>query len=125
MTTIVNPAGSPTIIYNLSGITVVSVTASGTSQATAAIIPNASGHTIANVTIPDSSNFCVILPSGSEIGDVVEVYAPTDTHEINVFPDSGSTILGLAMNAGVNPATAGMGFIFRKIGASSWGAVGS
>lgn len=116
MTTIINPAGSPTIVYNKSGTTIVSVTANGETQADATSIPRLSGVTVANVTLPDSSNLSVKLPSDAEIGDVVEVYGPG----FNVFPESGSTIVGGFVNDKIVPLQNGL--IFRKLGPTLWGA---
>lgn len=122
MTTIVDPSGTPSVVYNKSGTTVVAVTAHGTDQTGAASIPRLSGVTVAVLSIPDDSNYAVKLPGDAEIGDVVEVYASSN---FNVFADVGSTILGISSTAEVGPETAGMGFRFRKVGSSSWGAVGS
>lgn len=76
MATITDPSGSPVIVYNRSGKTVVSVTANGTSSGAAAVIPSiVAKYTVVLVAADPQGmpNGAVMLPSNPEIGDIVKV----------------------------------------------------
>lgn len=119
MMTVLNPAGTPTIVYNRDGTTIESVTAAGTDQGSAASIPRSSGWTVVMVSIPDSSDQCVVLPSTAEIGDVFEIYRISGGGtELSVFPPSGGKISALSTDTAV---TVVLGGIFRFVGSCQWG----
>jgi len=93
MTTIIDPLGTPSIVYNRSGSALITMNAAGTSAGTGAAIPYVCGHTIVVATWVSVSNFAVVLPTGSEIGDCVEVFGTTSDN-INLFAPTGETIDG-------------------------------
>lgn len=122
MTTTVDPFGTPSVTYNRSGVSIVSVAANGNTQATATEIPAASGHTVAIITgITDNQHLGVLLPSDAEIGDVVEIYIDPSTtgNSTTVYPPSGESIgkatadlsFGVSGNAGA---------LFRKVSPTNW-----
>lgn len=116
MTTITDPAGSPAVVYNRSGTTIVNLTANGTSSGTATVIPAASKETVAVVTT-DSSNKAVILPPSPEIGDLVKVFgAPGISAPVSIFPPSGMSFA----SAGAGPITLLSGGNFRYLAANTW-----
>lgn len=119
MTTVVDPLGTPSPIYNRNGVTIVNVAAGGSGQSDATPIPAVSGHTVALV---GGSGGGVLLPSGSDIGDVVEVYIVPPDNEARVFPASGETL-----NSGVQPniaLTVSLGGYFRKTSSTNWQSIG-
>lgn len=123
MATIVNPSGTPTIIYNRSGTTIVTVTPTGNnSQAGAAAIPRSSGRTVA-LCAPSAGQNSVIMPSDAEVGDIVEVYTTSNATNLNVFPQSGGS-LGLA-GANASIPLQDSGRFLRYIGSSNWVVLGS
>lgn len=120
LTTVSDPSGTPSPVYNRSGTTVVEVAAAGTTQGGATPIPALSGHTIALVT-PATDNTGVLLPDTAEIGDLVEVYAAFHTPDIIVYaPDGDSLNLG----AGPVAVAEDHGATFRKVTATGWSSVG-
>ena len=115
MTTVVDPAGTPQPVYNRSGTTVVPITANGTNQVAGTRIVAVSQFTVAVVTCPDVSNSAVVLPSGAEIGSVVEIYSDhTGPSTVNCFAETGDTIIG-------NRSQDGFALYYRKISATQWG----
>lgn len=122
MMTVQNPSGSPTIVYNRDGTTIESVTAAGTTQGGAAAIPRASGCTVALCT-PSVGNDSVIMPSGAEIGDVVEVYTTSNATNLNIWPQSGGSLGIAATNAALQIQEGGR--MFRYIGSGKWTVLGS
>jgi hypothetical protein len=138
MTTVVSPSSSPTPVYNRSGVTVVSVTAGAQSGEQpvgndGTPIPQYSGVTVALVTTANTApngSSVVLLPSGAEIGDVVEVYLfsttdPNQPVQINLFPPVGESVGILPTSTGTNsssnaPVQAGQGRIYRKVSSSNW-----
>lgn len=120
MTTVISPSSSPTVVFNRSGVSVVNVTASGTSQSTATAIPYFSGHTVALVTDTVSARG-VVLPESAEIGDVVEVYPLNADSGVppDVYPPAGESIGLNSVNTRVS-LSATSGAIFRKISGAQW-----
>ncbi|HXQ33234.1 MAG TPA: hypothetical protein VN843_04355 [Anaerolineales bacterium] len=121
MTTIIDPSGTPTIIFNRGGIAIVSFTAvrQAGSPPTADPIPNVSGHTIAYIAADDNGigSPWVALPAGADIGDCVEVYlkeSATGT-ELTIVPATGDVIGG-----GGGSVSAGIGAYFRKVDSTVW-----
>jgi hypothetical protein len=116
MTTISTPSGTPTIIYNRDGLTVDAISGNGTTSGSATAMTRYCQHTVVSVTVT-TNNTAVKLPTGAEIGDVVEVYnvagfplAP------DVFPPSGETLV----NSNTDISCTGGGAIFRKVTSTSW-----
>ncbi len=128
MTTIIDPSGTPIPVYNRGGITIVEVTANGVTTGSATEVPAVSGHTVVLVTTTSSptDQSAVRLPSGAEIGDVVELYHVNNDAHIIVFPPTGerlgfrTTDESFIMNAGENP---GAGAMFRKTKSDRWDGV--
>lgn len=118
MTTIVDPSGTPSVIYNRSGTTVVDLVGNGSTQGGATSIPRSSGVTIALVDAT-AGNTSVVLPDDAQIGDVVEVYSLNDFNSsaADVFPPSGERINQLAQDLSIGV----YGAIFRKLTATRWG----
>ena len=148
MTTITNPGGTPTAVYNRSGLTIANMTAgqpqSGSDDTPvwtdAVAITRFSGHDIVTIGIQGNttggSNFLAKLPTSTEIGDIVEVY-PKRTGIIGspgllLFPPIGESINGLAAATGtgstggygVGGDSSNIGVLFRKIATTAWRTVG-
>lgn len=136
MTTIVDPVGTPSAIYNRSGTAVVSFAPAAIDTSvspigdTATEIPRVSQTTIALVTAA-SDAFTVRLPTDAEVGDVVEVYYIPDSTSpgpaVVVFPPTGEQIAAKAVSTGTNNAasvSAGFGSIFRKVTSAVWMYIG-
>ena len=125
MTTIVSPASSPVPVYNRSGVTIVEVPATGQDQSTGAPIPAVSGHTVVLGSTSGLTDRCVNLPSGSDIGDVIEVYnvaATNGGYALVVNPASGETL-----NSGSDglPCSLVGGRWFRKTSSTNWQSFGN
>lgn len=118
MVTVVDPGGTPAPVYNRSGTTLQSIAATGTNFAGAAPITAPSGYSVVLIT-PSANNDGVILPSGAEIGDVVETYPVGGT--VNVYAPSGETIAGNASLQLSNP----FGTLIRKTSATNWRYIGN
>lgn len=123
MTTVVDPLGTPTPIYNRSGVAIIpSLTAQGTTSSDAAIIPTVSGHTVVIVSAAGHSGYGVMLPSGADIGDVVELYCA------NLNGSAASAILAYApsgetLNSGNSDTVnfiPGQGVMLRKVSSTDW-----
>jgi hypothetical protein len=137
MTTVVSPNSSPAPVYNRSGTTLVTVVAgvatppNQPSVSFGVSIPSYSGHTVALLTVPSgwtntSGQLVVILPSGVDIGDIVEVYAipsaPGQNTSFVLFSASGETLnSGISDSDGIDPEN---GKIYRKVSATNWQSVG-
>jgi hypothetical protein len=125
MATITDPTGTPSIVYNRSGLTIVEVDANGTTQGAGTPIPRLSAETVALVSFAFSGlHQAVVLPDDAEVGDVVEVYV-SGANDVNgfLFPPSGESIGLGAANAKVN-FTSARGLRFRKIKSTVWNVVG-
>jgi hypothetical protein len=127
MTTVVDPTGSPTIIFNRSGTTIVSLLGGFYPQGVAGSpngndgvdIPRLSQMTIvlaSTTTVFDSGgvnitgfNSIFRLPTGAEIGDAVEIYQVSEDSRSGgptIFPQIGEQILTLnAPNGAVSDGT--------------------
>lgn len=115
MTTVVDPLGTPVIIYNRSGVAIVEIEAA---NSPVEVVPRVCGHMVVLVTTTQSSSH-VQLPSDAEIGDVVEVHLVNETH-VKVFMDtpSGESIIF------TGEVHHGTGCLFRKLSSTLWGRVG-
>lgn len=114
MPTIIDPDGTPVVIYNREDVTVASITAA---PSTPTAIPHHSRYTIVRVGLP-TGNWGVQLPADAEVGDVVELYAQAN-NTLVVYPDSGSQI----NFQGVDTSLTIRCGIFRKVADNNWGAV--
>ena len=138
MTTVIDPLGTPSPVYNRSGTVILAVTPGATSGSTqgSAIgnngtpIPSVAQETVVTVATSFSSgawNTVVLLPSAAEIGDVVEVYTIPDVSfaQAVVFPNVGESIAALPASTGTNDA-AGIGtgttsgIRLRKVSSTLW-----
>lgn len=128
MATIIDPLGTPVVVYNKSGTALIEVSANGFSPATATPIPYVCGHQIVMVTTlpPDENgaNHSVVLPVDAVIGDVVEVFQAVlgETPAPIVWVPDGESI-NLTVNGSVL-VTVANGIRFIKTGASSWHSIG-
>ncbi len=121
MTTITDPGGTPSVIYNRDGITIDTMVG-GVSPAEADAVPIVSYGARTTVVLVSSPNgradSAVSLPADSEIGDVVEMYGVYTTlvgrMRPSVWPHSGDTI---ATRVG-GPSMAAA--IFRKVTSTDW-----
>lgn len=114
MTTVSNPSSSPVPVYNRSGTTIEKFNVSSGSGIQTVVA--FSGHTIvvANVTTPMSTSDALLLPSGSEIGDVVEFLAAAWATPFYVIAPVGENI-----NTYANfPVSQSARFI--KVDATTW-----
>jgi hypothetical protein len=143
MTTVVDPLGTPSVTFNRSGTTIVSVAGGQTAGSTrggsgdeANPIPRVCETTVVmalGTTGPGGThNILFRLPDDAEIGDVVEVYldpASTDGSAI-LFPNVGEAIGNRPVSSGSNtdtgisvPATTRS--VLRKVSASLWMPIGA
>jgi len=118
MTTVVDPSGSPTIIFNRGGATISSIEAAqpGADASAATEIPRYSEVTVALVSAPTSTSRWVRLPADAEIGDTVEVHYVRDNGSVSdlvVFAPDGETI-------GVSNSRTAADGTFRKTSATGW-----
>ena len=118
MTTVVDPSGTPTIIFNRGGTTISSIEAAqpGMDSSAATEIPRSSEVTVALVSSPTDTSTWVRLPDSAEEGDLVEVHYVRDNANvtsITVFAPDGESI-------GVSNSVTGADIVFRKTSATGW-----
>jgi uncharacterized Zn finger protein len=118
MTTVVDPVGTPAIIFNREGTTIISIEAAepGTVVSDATEIPRYSEVTVVLVSAPTSTSRWVRLPDDAEIGDIVEVHYVRDNVDVgslHVFAPEGETIATSNAHDAVDA-------IFRKTSATGW-----
>lgn len=101
MATIVDPLGTPSVIYNRSGTALFTINAAGTNVSTGAAIPYVCGHAVAVATWISVSDFVVVLPTGTEIGDCVEIFCTT-TDSITVLAPTGESVPGGSLSVDKN-----------------------
>lgn len=113
------PQTEPGRIY---GLSIDSITANGSTLGAATVIVAPSAWTIVNVAVTQSPlNHAVALPTGAQIGDVVEIYAPpvSGVTSFFIFAPSGETFTdGTSV---ITVAPSGISAIVRKIDTSLWG----
>ena len=120
MTTIVDPAGTPTIVYNRSGTTIYELAVPVVDPVVPVSVERYSETTV--VIIDTEEGFprpAVELPDDAEIGDVVEIYVKDDvsnSETVDIVAPAGETFV--ASNVSANRL---IGRIFRKISATRWG----
>ncbi len=137
MVSIIDPLGTPTPVYNRSGVTVVTVAAgppvdpSVGNSTDAPEIPHLSGHTIAIVTtnpghlVDNRTQQPILLPSNAEVGDVVEVYqdgGPDGRFSLALYAPVGSSLgPGFSVNNGTSAFNITVtNIICRKVNATTW-----
>jgi hypothetical protein len=116
LVTVIDPAGTPVPFYNRSGVTIVEV--SGTTGSPPAPIPAFSGWTVAITTRGAGGGGwdAYELPSGAEVGDVVEVHS-ADGNLQDLYAPPGETIRG---TSSIALAPMGGSGIFRKYSPTQW-----
>jgi hypothetical protein len=117
MTTITTPGGTPSVIYNLSGKTIQSINASGTTQGAGTSIVTYSEFSVLLVTASSSPDEqAIVLPTAPSIGDVVEIYNVSDVG-VRLFPGGSDTIAGSTAYVQVDK---GGGRRVIRTGAATW-----
>lgn len=117
-TTIIS--GSPTVVYNKSGTTIDIIVGSGTTQGGATPITQYGGNTIvlASRGAGGGDDIAIKLPSGAEIGDIVQVIAIDGSgNSVAIYPPSGEEIWAQGTNNGFGVAGSS---VFRKITSNRW-----
>jgi hypothetical protein len=117
MVTVVDPNGTPAPVYTRSGTTIQDVTANGNGGGAPTPIVSVSGHSIVIADAFNPSNEDVELPSGAEVGDLVEVYAKTNS--LRVWAAAGDAINGTAGSV-TNVEASATGRMFRKVSSTVW-----
>jgi hypothetical protein len=112
LTVIVNPSGTPSIVYSEEGTTIDSLTAAGTNQSTAAPIVRYSKLTVVILSQDGLNAGGVTLPTDSEVGDVVECHA---VNAVVIYPPSGASLNGSTSNTVVIGNAS-----FRLVAADTW-----
>jgi hypothetical protein len=121
MTTVLNPASSPTIIYNKGGRNIQSITVNPSDGFVS--IPYVSGETVCLVTLVGGVTIGsdgVKLPSGCSIGDTVEIYV---TNALGGGSFIAELPTGEAMvynGAGYTTADVGQAARFMKVSSTTW-----
>lgn len=116
MTTVIDPAGVPIPFFNRGGAAIVDV--SPTYGGSSVAIPRYSGLTIARVTptgSPGMGGIQVDLPSGADVGDIVEIHTAQTSAFVN--PPAGESFF-TGNSQDIAPQFQGRAF--RKIDTSTW-----
>jgi hypothetical protein len=119
MMTVIDPAGTPTIVFNRDGTTIYSMSLTGgVTQATAAPIVRYSQWTVVLLApFNNTGGYAAILPSDSEIGDLIEVHTSVDVDSFQIYPEVGGQI----NNAGTNsPYVGAVRHILLRKTTSGW-----
>lgn len=99
MDTVIDPLGTPAIVFNKSGRTILNLN-SGVSGSPVPI-PYVSEEQIVLVTNGSSPDrFEVELPASVEIGSSIYVTKISGPYSVNVYPASGETINGITQTSG-------------------------
>jgi hypothetical protein len=122
MTTVIDPLGVPSVTYNKSGTTIVSIAVAArdldNNILPPAEIPQSSGWRV--VLVPTLTNNCQDrLPVSAIVGDLVEV------HKVNLNP-TGLTVLAPEGQSLTTPISGEVsaGRLFRKVSGTTWVAIG-
>lgn len=132
MTTVIDPAGTPTPVYNKSGKVIIAMNGSGSGSTsvppvgnTSAAIPHYAERTIV-VGTTNNPSYGFLLPA-ADIGDeVVVLLDPASTFGSVVFPQIGESIAGFPTSTGTNNAAGSgaaqpqQGATFIKVSSTSW-----
>jgi hypothetical protein len=123
MTTVVDPLGTPTPIFNRSGTAIVHIDGLGTSSTSGNVIPAVCGHVIALVNCTEN-NYAVRLPDDAEIGSVVEAYVDRASTFSGgtVFSQAGETIGSQSAPSSLGLSQSG-GILLRKVSDTGWMAI--
>jgi hypothetical protein len=81
MTTIIDPAGTPTIVFRSNDPVFYTATAAGSDETDATVLPIYSSRTVVVVT-SDSSAKGVRIDSGGVIGDTLDIIAGASDYQI-------------------------------------------
>jgi len=129
MVTVIDPAGTPTPVYNRSGKTVVFISGGHASTPggignDGTLVPIYSEHTIAVVAVSGSDHI-VTFDTGAQVGDMVTVVAAAgSTAGPTVFPPVGESIEQSSTSTGTNTVGYGLGTLlgatFIKISSTNW-----
>lgn len=93
MTTVIDPLGTPSAIYNKSGTTIQEVTAVGTTGSGATQLEIVSQTSIYLVATDDGET-AIKLPASAEIGDFLEIHLAVDGHpSVRLYDTSNSPFL--------------------------------
>jgi hypothetical protein len=114
MTTIVDPGGSPSVIYSSDATTIASVTSAGTTQGNATQLVKYSAWNVVLVTSGGGTSG-VKLPSNADIGDVFEVHNAASGFGGKLYPESGAEINNLGTNE-----YASLDVVVRKVSSGNW-----
>lgn len=115
MLTVIDPDGSPSVVYNRDGTTISSYIASVSTDPPTPIVRHSS-VTVAHVTASANTDH-MIMPADAEIGDVVEIYVSSGgLGAIHVQPDSGSQLNDSGTDVAINIFTARI----RKVTSTNW-----
>jgi len=148
MTTVIDPLGTPSVIFNRSGTSIMTIAAGLVTSPTAndaPEIPSVCGHMIVLVStifrqgLDDS--FVIRLPADAEIGDGIEVYPQAATAiplalPAKVLVPVGNTLynptlptaVGQNNDPGYHVSAGGgtaPGVLFRKVSSTNWQLVGA
>lgn len=116
MTVIVDPFGTPTVVYSDCSITIQNISAAGTAAAAAALVSLPSAFNVLAVTTSMAARG-ITLPHDADtnIGDVVEAHCLTPGYALNIY-DSGGTLL-------FGNISDGHSITIRKIAPNTWSIV--
>lgn len=93
MTTVLDPFGSPVVIFNKTGLSIFEVSANGNDGTNPAVISSVSSVMVVNIIL-NSGNTDVELPDNADIGDTIEMYS--DGGGARIYPASGDSIEGFS-----------------------------
>lgn len=126
MAVVSSPSGTPSIVYGAGDVTIDVLTAGASLFASCTVnIVRYCPHTVVTVTSIASDghgNGSVILPTNSQVGDVVEVHASTGmsggftVNPAAIYPPTGETILGAAEPNNVYEYHV----VLRKVSSTDW-----
>ena len=120
--------GTPTVVANLTKDSAVGNNGTVIEKVGTVLVTDPAGYRTKNW-----GYLSVVLPSGTAIDDVVEIYAVSSReHEgilVSVFPPIGESIGGHPVSTGTNgdaasSVTSNSGRIFRKVSATNWQSLG-
>lgn len=112
MVTIVDPLGTPTPYYNLSGTTVQTLVVTDSTVT----LSNVSGWNVVLFSFSGSQGPNAVIPSGANVGDVFELcYSDGSNGAIFVTPSGGETI-----NNHSSTLTFSGRVLAKKLATSAW-----
>src|SRR6185503_15626172 len=115
MTTVTDPNGNPTVVFNRGGTAIVELipAGSGNDNSDAAAIPRVCGHTIAMAAAPTAGEG-LVLPADAEVGDKVDVLG-LGPEVLTIWADDG-TVLNLdSLNISASRTAS-----FVKVASNRW-----